>query len=504
MLNQSCSRLFLVVLLSIVLSNCASLLNGGQDGSEEEIATEELVPNGFDPNFDPENPTRDAPALDYQLDTYGQVIYINPDANDPAEDGTIDHPFNSWKDLPDKNWNGGPILASDTAYLQYRGTTWNGTITTEIEGGGDRNHVLIGMYGPQELERPTIVGALDSDYIVGLHDCTECTLADFVVKHTQHECVEMDGRIGDILVYNIETEDCADGIWSTPGPSVGRRNNVRVLYAEIHDCIEGIFMGSIDNLEIGYSYIYDVNRGWTPGCDEGTCPGDAIQLGGGMENPHIHHNTVDKGLLTPVGNKFGLIINHKGNGGSGAVIEYNTFYGPIPEGDGGAGIYLKDGSNYTFRYNRLLGPMISGIWSDVDGLHIYGNIFKDLSEGIVTQTNDTIYNNLFTEVEGTMIMKYNPGEVFNNIFDNREGALVCSSCPDSGYNLFTKDTGSLGSTDVLSEFDLLFVNSEQDDYRLQVESPAIDMGTDVGLSKDAAGVSITQGLAPDIGPFEFQ
>ena len=41
------------------------------------------------------------------------------------------------------------------------------------------------------------------------------------------------------------------------------------------------------------------------------------------------------------------------------------------------------------------------------------------------------------------------------------------------------------------------------DFRLRSDSPAIDLGVDVGLTADYAGRTIPQGNAPDIGAFEY-
>jgi hypothetical protein len=45
------------------------------------------------------------------------------------------------------------------------------------------------------------------------------------------------------------------------------------------------------------------------------------------------------------------------------------------------------------------------------------------------------------------------------------------------------------------------VNPE--DFRLQIDSPAIDGGIDVGLTSDFEGDPVPQGRAPDIGVFEY-
>ena len=49
--------------------------------------------------------------------------------------------------------------------------------------------------------------------------------------------------------------------------------------------------------------------------------------------------------------------------------------------------------------------------------------------------------------------------------------------------------------------DPFFVSAS--DFHLQSASPAINAGTNVGLTRDYAGTAIPQGSAPDIGAYEY-
>ena len=52
--------------------------------------------------------------------------------------------------------------------------------------------------------------------------------------------------------------------------------------------------------------------------------------------------------------------------------------------------------------------------------------------------------------------------------------------------------------------DPLFVDVRINDYRLQSNSPAKDVGVNIGLSKDSVGTPVPQGTGVDIGAFEYK
>jgi hypothetical protein len=50
----------------------------------------------------------------------------------------------------------------------------------------------------------------------------------------------------------------------------------------------------------------------------------------------------------------------------------------------------------------------------------------------------------------------------------------------------------------------LFINTEKNDFLIQSESPAVDKGKNVGLTKDFFGTQVPMNGIPDIGITEFQ
>src|SRR5881396_3067110 len=76
--------------------------------------------------------------------------------------------------------------------------------------------------------------------------------------------------------------------------------------------------------------------------------------------------------------------------------------------------------------------------------------------------------------------------------------------PHIDHNLSTGTVGGGGIGSNIENTDPQFVNPSALDFRLQAGSPAIDAGVTLSyVSSDVLGVSRPQGVADDIGAFEF-
>jgi len=113
--------------------------------------------------------------------------------------------------------------------------------------------------------------------------------------------------------------------------------------------------------------------------------------------------------------------------------------------------------------------------------------------------NHKIYNNTFTDCDIKLRQYYrdvgtaNGTEIKNNIVSELINKEYLSQGMLSN-NIETRVSG----------VDPLFVNKTGADFHLQANSPAVDTGTDVGLSKDFDGKSVPYGTAPDIGAYEYR
>jgi hypothetical protein len=140
-----------------------------------------------------------------------KTFYIDPtNANDPLEDGTIDHPFDSWADV---SWQEGNI------YLQKRGTTAN-----ENKINIYANNVVLGAYG--EGESP-VINSLATDFAIRAFEKTDVTIQNLkIVANEAISCIYLLGSSCDNnLVENCYLEGADNGLRIIDGKTITLRYN---------------------------------------------------------------------------------------------------------------------------------------------------------------------------------------------------------------------------------------------------------------------------------------
>lgn len=107
-------------------------------------------------------------------------------------------------------------------------------------------------------------------------------------------------------------------------------------------------------------------------------------------------------------------------------------------------------------------------------------------------SNNTIKNNIFTMVSGSVVLDYSDTNIFwNNIFSYNGGAIISNSTNNNfQYNIFPLANQSLGSspTDLNNykaiDLSTVYVNASEGDYHLLPDASTTylgDDGTEVGL-----------------------
>ncbi len=216
--------------------------------------------------------------------------------------------------------------------------------------------------------------------------------------------------------------------------------------------------------------------------------------------------------------------------GSGNELNGNLFSNP------GASVAVG-GSNPVVLFNFVLGGGGAGIYVSADNAQILANWVQDTAgAGIVvanSASDATVFSNLVFGAPIGVVVEAAHAKVWHNTFSGNDAGLYLSGATrvdfrnniiassssfgiigssgdfaELGYNLFHQNAAgncsdcALDGTAILA--DPLFVNPAADDFTLQPDSPAIDMGADLGMDRLPFDAEDYAGAAPDIGFVEFE
>ena len=255
----------------------------------------------------------------------------------------------------------------------------------------------------------------------------------------------------------------------------------------------------IDNALVEHNYIHDIGV---------SCPGAG----------HSHSQTVvfdrsDNSIFRynyiSNSNKGGVSLGGDGLSDilDGAQIYYNIFV-KTPNGvlhtnpGSAAAIGFHDAKNVKV-YNNVIynaiTPASGNKWGDAPFYAYYTALGATMSGNIIK-------NNIVHTVTGAyrrqIAIGADTGVTINNNDYYDAAGLVMVYGANTYYSLSTWTAGTTFDTNSISS-DPLFVSTVTPDFHLQSTSPAINVGTNVSLTSDYAGVSVPRGAGYEIGAYEY-
>jgi hypothetical protein len=340
---------------------------------------------------------------------------------------------------------------------------------------------------------------------------------------------------------HVDIANCTIGLNAMKGVGLGGTNS----YIDVHGC----------TIESG---MVNITEPWPPGLTGGY--GDGVHFGdyisaGSSKHCKIYNNTISN-------------WDHDQVGIIGTDTTDNEVYGndmSCPNTNYGRAVGVGSSTDNAVRDNKIYNNYMHHLATSAIGLNgnnnsVYYNIINNVRTNIGTSTynggiylstsptkichDNLVYNNVIYNVANHGIWLYADGThanqnnvIKNNIIMNWgtyggetfyaiEAANSYVGAQTISNNVFNKAAVSKviewiygGTTYTVSEFqasppagctaannvssDPLFVNAGTD-FHHQPTSPAINTGTNVGLTSDYAGVTVPQGSAPDIGAYEYQ
>lgn len=177
----------------------------------------------------------------------------------------------------------------------------------------------------------------------------------------------------------------------------------------------------------------------------------------------------------------GIFVDHSPNATLARNVIYNiTDPGNNPWSPVGCGIRVSNGNNLVVEHNTIDNAFIGVFW--------YGNMLDQFGVDHGPWGHITTLNNIVVNCPGWAFVS--PSIQNPNLFTSGYN-LVFGNSVD--YENFPGANSAPLPSDVKG-LDPKFVNQAAHNYQLQINSPAIDAGTDVGLAY--------VGLGPDVGALE--
>lgn len=391
-------------------------------------------------------------------------IYIDPTFTGWPQIGTIENPLTG---MPSTN-----DMTPNTTYLFKRGTTYSHSNKINIQVYG----VTLAAYGIGTM--PIINQTTNNDNIIGAGSLIVKDL-ELIAPSGANDSYQLSfaDAGGYLHINNCKIHGGGQGIRIMRSPNM----SVKIKNSEIHDCwSDGIFIQTVNDLEVSYCNIYDVNTSYPNLPNDGDC----IHLDN-INNIWIHHNVLNHSSQP---GKFCLIIAILTFGFTGnAIIEYNTLIRDRNQID--STVFYSDyshGGNIIFRYNKIKNALV-GIQSLTYDMKVYGNTFNNINQVYLCNAPYD-YNSYPVFYNNTC---YNCGDIiygFGEFVDVKNCILhTITNVAFTGshitvdyndyYNVFNFGDSIMNIHDIIT--DPMFIDINTENFVLQNNSPCKGTGVQI-------------------------
>ncbi len=196
------------------------------------------------------------------------------------------------------------------------------------------------------------------------------------------------------------------------------------------------------------------------------------------------------------GSGYGIAINSYSNG---AYVYYNKIYNLTAQAAAWNGLDINVGSTNGFAYNNTIYKVagfcltLEAATAACDGWTIKNNILDSSANYVKNLRSESVY----LQTPAMSVYAFD-----TNLFNTSTG-IAFTLADGLITDLATWNARDGVATDILG--DPLFVSTVTPDFHLQLTSPALNVGTNVGLTLDYDGNTVPFGATGvDIGAYEYQ
>jgi uncharacterized protein (TIGR03437 family) len=358
---------------------------------------------------------------------------------------------------------------------------------------------------PYDVKLPSWSGDWDFEGQIDLSHCSYVTLESLTVRDVVFFGIDV-SESSHITIRNVLVDGAGHGgIIVDADHATITRNEVRWSNQGWVDREGNVSDGDHEAISItGESFDFTVSHNYVHDCLE-----EGIDVKESSHDGEVRHNTVERagrvGIYINEAHRVSVFrnsVSHVGwcliNGQATSCREHPVF-GPTLFDSSSTGMLLAVGDLEDLNRGRLSEIQVfqNVVWNATGDCLEFWDQLRENGIGAGTIENVRVYNNVFwgCGLSGVRIEVATGTVLANNIFsESAEDALTGDNVEITTItnNLFFQAEPPEGTSPITD--DPRVIDSQLGDFQLRADSPAIDRGTDMGLS--------TRGL-PDIGAYEF-